>query len=70
MAELERACARMEERLAWLAGSLRRGAAAFAAGEEALVGALQGHAANADAARATVEAFAASVRRLRDRTRT
>ncbi|KAF8728198.1 hypothetical protein HU200_018786 [Digitaria exilis] len=76
MAELERACVRMEERMAWLAGSLRRGAVAFAAarpGEEeaALVaGKLEGHAASADAARGTVVAFAASVRRLRDTTTT
>jgi len=58
---------RLEERMATLAGRLRRGAAEFAArpGEEALVAALHGQAANADAARATVEAFTASVRRYR-----
>ncbi|PUZ67885.1 hypothetical protein GQ55_3G470300 [Panicum hallii var. hallii] len=58
---------RLEERMATLAGRLRRGAAEFAArpGEEALVAALHGQAANADAAHATVEAFTASVRRYR-----
>ncbi|KAL6906328.1 hypothetical protein ACP4OV_003929 [Aristida adscensionis] len=56
-----------QEMNARLAGSLRRGAAAFAArpGEEALVAALQRQADCADAARATVEAFTASVRRTR-----
>ncbi|KAL6641511.1 hypothetical protein ACP70R_019692 [Stipagrostis hirtigluma subsp. patula] len=65
-APVEHAAARMEGRMARLAGRLRRGAAAFAArpGEEALVAALQRQAANADAARATVEAFTASVRRF------
>jgi hypothetical protein len=56
---------RMEERMA---RRLRRGAAEFAAsgpGEEALVAALHRQAANADAARDTVLAFTASVRRFR-----
>ncbi|KAK3153379.1 hypothetical protein QOZ80_2BG0171540 [Eleusine coracana subsp. coracana] len=55
-----------EQRMATLAARLTRGAAAFAArpGEEPLVAALRRQAANADAARATVEAFRASVRRV------
>ncbi|CAL4940780.1 unnamed protein product [Urochloa decumbens] len=71
--ELERACAATEERMAWLAGSLGRGAAAFAARpgceEEALVGALRRQAEHADGARAAVVEPAAPVRRLRDRGR-
>jgi hypothetical protein len=61
--EVEEAAARKEESLARMADRLRRGAAA--ADEEALVAALRRQAANADAARSTVEAFAASVRRFR-----
>ncbi|KAL6642636.1 hypothetical protein ACP70R_020817 [Stipagrostis hirtigluma subsp. patula] len=62
----EDAAVQEEERMARLAGSLRRGAAEFAArpGEEALAAALERHAASADATRATVEAFTASVRRF------
>jgi hypothetical protein len=51
-----------------MAARLRRGAAEFAAsrpGEEALVAALHRQATNADAARDTVQAFTASVRRFR-----
>ncbi|CAN6343823.1 unnamed protein product [Urochloa humidicola] len=55
---------RMEETMAELARRLRRGAVEFA-GDEDLTAALHRQAANADAARATVEAFTASVRRFR-----
>ncbi|CAN6335005.1 unnamed protein product [Urochloa humidicola] len=55
---------RMEETMAELARRLRRGAAEFA-GDEELAAALHRQAANADAARTTVEAFTASVRRFR-----
>jgi hypothetical protein len=69
-AQVEDDALRMEERMARMAVRLRRGAAEFAArrpgdGEEALVTALHRQAANADAARATVQAFTASVRRFR-----
>ncbi|CAN6352362.1 unnamed protein product [Urochloa humidicola] len=64
---VEDAAVRVEESMATLAGRLRRGAAELAArpGEEALVAALHMQAASADAARATVEPFTASVRRFR-----
>ncbi|KAL6905385.1 hypothetical protein ACP4OV_002986 [Aristida adscensionis] len=63
----EGVAAAMQRMMAALAGRLRRGAAVFAAspGEETLVDALQRQADNADAASATLEAFAASVRRFR-----
>lgn len=64
-AEVEDEAMRMEERMARMAARLRRGAAEFAAGEEAFVAALHWQAANADAARDTVHAFTASVRRFR-----
>ncbi|CAN6338948.1 unnamed protein product [Urochloa humidicola] len=65
--EVEDAAARAEETMAALARRLRRGAAGlFAGDDEALVvAALHRHADNADAARAAVEAFTASVRRFR-----
>ncbi|CAN6357013.1 unnamed protein product [Urochloa humidicola] len=54
------------EGMAALSGRLRRGAAELFAGEEEeLAAALHRHAADADAARAEVEAFTASVRRFR-----
>ncbi|CAL4890993.1 unnamed protein product [Urochloa decumbens] len=58
---------RVEASMAALAGRLRRGAAEFAArpGEEAFAAALHRQAASADATRATVETFTASVRRFR-----
>jgi hypothetical protein len=66
-AQVEAAAVRMEQWLAALAARLRRGAAEFAEDEEAaLVAALERQAAKADAARAAVEAFTASVRRFRD----
>ena len=66
-AQVEAAAVRMEQWLAALAARLRRGAAEFAEEEEAaLVAALERQAAKADAARAAVEAFTASVRRFRD----
>ncbi|KAG2576481.1 hypothetical protein PVAP13_6NG026483, partial [Panicum virgatum] len=67
-AQVEAAAVRMEQWLAALVARLRRGAAEFAEEEEeeALVAALERQAAKADAARAAVEAFTASVRRFRD----
>ena len=66
-AQVEAAAVRMEQWLAALAARLRRGAAEFFEEEEAaLVAALERQAAKADAARAAVEAFTASVRRFRD----
>ncbi|CAL4897808.1 unnamed protein product [Urochloa decumbens] len=62
--QVEDAAVRTGESMAALAGKLRRGAAEFA-GVEELAAALHRQAANADAARATVEAFTASVRRFR-----
>ncbi|CAN6335011.1 unnamed protein product [Urochloa humidicola] len=62
--QAEDTAVRMEETMAELARRLRRGAAEFA-GDEELAAALHRQAANADAARATVEAFTASVRRFR-----
>ncbi|CAN6338951.1 unnamed protein product [Urochloa humidicola] len=61
---VEDAAVRVEESMAALAGRLRRGAAELA-GDEELAAALHRKAASADAARATVEAFTASVRRFR-----
>ncbi|CAN6361826.1 unnamed protein product [Urochloa humidicola] len=63
--EVEGMAARAEESLAAIAGRLRRGAVELFAGDEAVVAALHRHADIADAARATVEAFTASVRRFR-----
>ncbi|CAO2177862.1 unnamed protein product [Urochloa humidicola] len=65
--QVEDMAVRMEENMAALAGRLRRGAVEFAPrpGEEALVAALHRQAASTDAARATAEAFTASVRRFR-----
>ncbi|KAF8692131.1 hypothetical protein HU200_039736 [Digitaria exilis] len=65
--QAEAAAVRMEQRLAALAGRLRRGAAEFAEVEEeaALVAALERQAGKADAALGAVEAFTASVRRFR-----
>ncbi|CAL4905131.1 unnamed protein product [Urochloa decumbens] len=65
--QVEDMAVRLEANLAALAGRLRRGAAEFAArpGEEAFAAALHRQAASADATRATVETFTASVRRFR-----
>lgn len=67
LADVEEAAVRTEERMAWLADRLRCGAAAFAArpGEEALVGALQRQATNADLSLAMVARCTACVRRFR-----
>ncbi|TVU02195.1 hypothetical protein EJB05_52338, partial [Eragrostis curvula] len=64
-AAVEDAAALLAERLARMSGRLTRRAAAARPGEEALVAGLRRQAANADAARATVEDFAESVRRFR-----
>ncbi|KAK3153385.1 hypothetical protein QOZ80_2BG0171770 [Eleusine coracana subsp. coracana] len=67
VADLESEVVWIEEKMASLAGRLRRGAEVFAArpGEEALVCALQRQAANADAVRAMAQAFKATVARYR-----
>lgn len=65
-AQVEDAAARAVEGMGRVAGRLRRGAAAavMKGNEEALVDALLRQAVVADAARATIETFAAAVRRF------